>query len=67
MFKTMSERQVIRRIKIDETLLNVKGIRTIILYTWTESDFIKIIFRVLYVSYLKFNLFLVRHAINKGY
>lgn len=61
--------QVTRRIKIgDGTLLNVKGVTTIVLYAWNRLHFIKTyLLNVLYVPDLKFNLFSVGYAMDKGY
>lgn len=69
MFKTMHERQVTKKIKIgDGTLLNVRGVGTVIVYAWNGSIFIKTILSdVLYVPDLKFNLFSVGHVMDKGY
>ncbi|XP_018372310.1 PREDICTED: uncharacterized protein LOC108767079, partial [Trachymyrmex cornetzi] len=69
MFQIFCERQEIKKIKIDNrTLLDVKGKSTVVLYAWTGSDFIKTFLSdALYVPDLKFNLFSVGHAMDKGY
>lgn len=69
LFKTLKEEQAAGKIKIsDGTLLDVKGIGTVKLYAWNGSEFIKTYLSdVLYVPELKFNLFSVSHAMDKGY
>lgn len=49
-------------------LIRVKGVRTIVLYAWNGLISIKTVLSdVLYVPELKFNLFSIGHALDKGY
>ncbi|KAG5895417.1 hypothetical protein JTB14_029428 [Gonioctena quinquepunctata] len=69
LFETLTESQMERKVKIgDGNMLDVAGIGDVILWASNGQQYIKtILSKVLYVPNLKFNLFSVGCALDKGY